>query len=143
MSSSPEFAAGAVNSGSPATLVNADTETDGTGADTLVIFTAPTTGKGAMLPKLRCKPLGNNVVSLLRIFKNNGSAPNVAANNALIKEATLPAVTLSATAENADVIVPLDEVLKMHAATPERLTVCLATAVASGWKITPSNGGDF
>lgn len=143
MSSSPEYAAGAVNAGTPVSLTNADTATDGTGANTVLVFTAPTTGKGAFLPKLRCQPLGTNVASLLRVFKNNGSTPATASNNALIAEKALPAVTISQTAENGGLDVDLNIALKMNATTPERIYVCIATAVAGGWKVTPINGGDF
>lgn len=136
MSSSPAFAS-TPNKGTPASLTSADTATDGTGANTVLIFTAG--ANGSFLPYLRCKPLGTNVASLLRVFRNNGSTPATGSNNALIKEAPLAAVTISQTAENAEVDVQLNLSLE----NGERIYVCIATAVAAGWKVTPINGGNL
>lgn len=136
LATSPAFAS-TPNKGTPVSITNADTETDGTGADTVLVFTAG--ANGSFLPGLRCKPLGTNVSSLLRVFRNNGSTPATASNNALIEEKNLPAVTISQTAENAKVDVPLN----LSLAASERIYVCIATAVSGGWKVSPINGGDF
>ena len=136
MSSSPAYAS-VPNKGTPVTITSADTATDGTGANTVLVFTAG--ASGAFLPALRCKPLGTNIASLLRVFRNNGSTPATAGNNALIEEKALPSLTISQVAENAKVDVPLNIAL----AATERIYVCIATAVAAGWKVTPINGGDL
>jgi len=73
------------------------------------------------------------------VFRNNGSTPATAGNNALIEEKALPSLTISQVAENAKVDVPLNIAL----AATERIYVCIATAVAAGWKVTPINGGDL
>lgn len=140
MSTSPAFAT-TPNKGAPATLTAANTATDGTGATgRALIFTAGATG--SVLPSIRIKPLGTGVATLVRVFRNNGSDPEVASNNALIAEKAVPASTLSQTAEMAEYNIPLNLVLQ-GGGSPERVYVTLATAHAAGLKITPINGGDL
>ena len=82
---------------------------------------------------------GTNIATLMRVFRNNGSDPEVAGNNALIYEIEIAANTTSSTA--ASIPYQLDCNLLLDNA--ERVYVTLATAVAAGIKVTPMNGGDL
>jgi hypothetical protein len=137
MSGSPAYAS-IPNPGTPVTLTTGDTATDGTGGNTQLVFTAG--AAGSFLPKLRLKALGNTgAQSLLRVFRNNGSTPATAGNNALIKELTLAQVTISHTAENQEYSLELN----LSLAANERIYVCVATTVTNGWRVTPVNGGNY
>jgi hypothetical protein len=126
------------NKGTPATLTAANTSTDGTGATgRALIFTAA--AGGSKLPAVLIEHLGTNVQSLIRIFRNNGSDPEVAANNNLISEVTVLANTLSQTVAS----VPYVAAINANLESGERIYACLATAVAAGLKISPYNGGDY
>lgn len=141
MATSPSFAATPtpVARSVPATLTAANTALDGTGATgRSLVFTAESTN-GSVLPYLKFKALGTNVATVARIFRNNGSDPETASNNALISEVTLAATTASATAALAEYI----SVLNLVLGPSERIYVTLGTAVSAGWKVTPMNGGDF
>ncbi len=140
MATAPQFTA-TPNKGAPATLTAANTALDGTGATgRALVFTAG--ANGSILPGLTIRHLGTNVATLIRVFKNNGADPEVAANNALIKEVALALNTLSQVATSIEYFAELNEALA-GGATPERIYVTLATAVAAGVKITPHNGGDL
>lgn len=137
MATAPQFVT-AVNKGTPASLTAANTALDGTGSTgRALVFTAGSSG--SVLPALRFLHLGTNVATLLRVFRNNGSDPEVAGNNALIYEIEVAAHTTSSTA--ASIPYQLDCNLVLGAS--ERVYVTLATAVAAGIKITPMNGGDL
>lgn len=137
MATAPQFVT-TPNAGSPATLTAANTALDGTGATgRALIFTAG--ASGSLLPSIRFMHLGTNVATLCRVFYNNGSDPEVAANNALVGEKAIAANTVSQTAES----IPYDLSLDLVLAASDRVYVTLATAVAAGIKITPINGGDF
>ena len=73
-------------------LKTANIAKDGTGVTSL-IFTAG--ADGARVERVRIKPVGTNVATVVRIFINNGSDPTVAANNVLYAEKTIAANTLS------------------------------------------------
>lgn len=135
MTTTPQFAA-TPNAGTPVTAAASNIATDGTGTVNLV-FTAGVSG--SFLPSLRVKPLGTNVASLLRVFRNNGADPTIASNNALIDEVPLIASTLSQTVDMESYDVYLGLVLAVN----ERIYVALGTTVSSGVKVTPMNGGDF
>ena len=77
-------------------IQTANTAKDGTGVVNL-IFTAG--ADGGRVERIRVRPVGTNVATVLRIFINNGSDPTVAANNVLYAEKTLAATTLSEAAE--------------------------------------------
>jgi hypothetical protein len=142
MATAPEFTA-TPNKGTPASLTAANTSKDGTGATGRALVFTASTGKGSLLPSIRCHPKGANVATLIRVFKNNGSDPEVASNNILIRERAIATSALSEAAENAIYDIALNLVLKGDASTPERVYVTLATGVATGVAITPMNGGDF
>jgi len=79
----------------PALLKTANLSMAGTGT-VATIFTAGE--NGGRVERIRARPGGSNVATLLRIFINNGSATTVAANNILYTEKAIPAYTLSQTA---------------------------------------------
>lgn len=135
MATAPQFVT-TPNKGTPVTITAANTATDGTGTVNL-IFTAGSSG--SFLPAVRAMHLGTNVASLVRIFRNNGSDPTVAGNNALIAEIAMAANTVSQTAES----IPGEEQLNLTLAASERIYATLGTAVAAGIKVMPINGGDF
>lgn len=140
MATAPQFVT-TQNAGTPASLTAANTALDGTGATgRALVFTAG--ASGSLLPSIRAMHLGTNVATLIRIFRNNGSDPEVAGNNALIYEKAIASNTLSHTTASTAYDCPLAIVLR-GGANPERVYVTLATAVAAGIKVTPLNGGDF
>ena len=117
------------------TVLTANTAMDGTGAQ-VTVYTAG--ANGARVDKLRCKALGANVQTVLRVFVNNGATNATPANNTLIAELTLPATTASNTYG------ALDRVLMLDVALPATyvLNVAIGTTVATGWAIT-AEGGDY
>jgi len=143
MSSSPAFASVPASNFTPQTLTAANTATDGTGT-TALVATAPASASpaGSLVERIRCMHLGSNVATVVRVFLNNGSTPTVAGNNALLAEKTMPANTLSQVAESVPQDIIINQVLKGHASTPERLYVAIGTAVAAGIRFTPI-GGDL
>jgi hypothetical protein len=138
MSSSAQFAS-IPNKGTPATLTAANTALTGTGATgRALIFTAG--ANGAILPFVQGQHLGTNSnPGVVRFFRNNGSDPEVADNNSLIREFAFAANTLSQTAES----VPLPIPLNLRMAGGERIYAMLSVAAAAGIRITPINGADF
>ena len=141
MSTAPQFT-NSPNKGTPGTLTAANIATNGTGATgRVLIFTAAATGF-SLLPTVRIKPLGTGVATIIRLFRNNGSDPEVAGNNTLLWEEAIAASTLSQTAKMPENDVNLDIRLAGHATTPERIYATLGTAHAAGIQIMPLNGGD-
>lgn len=139
---SPAFAASPFSNSTPGSLTAANTALDGTGT-TLLLVTAPATPSGgSLVESIRCAHLGTNVQTVIRVFYNNGSTPTVAGNNALIAEKTMPANTLSQTAESIAQDIVINQVLKANASTPERIYVSIGTAVSAGIKFT-AKGGDL
>jgi hypothetical protein len=118
-----------------AAITAANTAKDGTGTVTTV-FTAG--ADGAFVQKLRARPIGTNVATVMRIFINNGSATSTATNNILYDEITLPATTLSEVAALALYELPLNIALPAG----YKLTVTLGTAVAAGYFVSVV-GGDY
>lgn len=118
-----------------ATLTAANTAPDGTG----VVSTLVTGGaSGTRVDKLRVRPLGENVATVLRVFVNNGGDNATAANNALIAELDCPATNASNSASSIGQELALDVVLPAD----YRLCVTICTAVASGLTVT-AEGGDY
>lgn len=100
-------------------------------------FTAPSTGgaqvmvagaNGSLVTRLMIKSLGTNAASVLRIFVNNGLTLATPANNALIKEMTLPATTASQIAGSNDWEIPLN----LRLAAGYKLYASIGTAIAAG-----------
>lgn len=118
-------------------ITAANTATDGTGTTTTIATgNAAGNAAGNYIQKLICRPLGTNVATVGRIFANNGSTNATAANNALIAEVTLPAVTLSQVAAMVAVEIPINFVLPASF----NLNATLGTAVAAGWMFTAIGG---
>lgn len=141
-STSPAFASVPPSNFTPGSLTAANTALDGTGT-TLLIATAPAvTGGGSVVERVRCMHKGTNVATVVRVFLNNGSTPATAGNNTLIAEKTIPANTLTQTAESIPQDIVINQLLKGHATTPERLYVAIGTAVAAGVQFT-AIGGDL
>ncbi len=107
----------------------------GDGANNFLIFTADSTN-GGFVQAIRCKAIGTNVASVLRLFLNNGSAPTTAANNAFFGEVSLPATTATNTAGTIDIDYPINKALPAGF----RIYGGLATAVAAGWVCVPWSG---
>jgi hypothetical protein len=84
-------------------------------------------------------PIGSNVATVLRLFINNGSTNATAGNNALYKEYSLPATTLSETAQMAsDIEIPLDLFLP----SGYKINATIGTTVAAGWSLV-ALAGDY
>ena len=116
-------------------VLTANTAMDGTGTQ-VTVYTAG--ANGARVDKLRCKALGTNIQTVLRVFVNNGATNATATNNSLIAELTLPATTAS----NTDGAI--DRVLLLDVALPATyvLNCTIGTTVATGWQVT-AEGGDY
>lgn len=119
-----------------APLLTADT-----GVNTLATYkTLITAGvDGARVGRVRIQPLGTNVLTVMRFFINNGSAPGTAGNNQLIREVTLAATTVSQTAALAAQELALNMVLKPG----HKILYTIGTAVAAGFGVTAIDAGDY
>lgn len=120
----------------PAALTAANTAKDGTGA-VATVFTAKAVD-GSRLDYLKVRARGTNVATVMRVFINNGTDATVAANNTLFMERTIPATTLSETAELADNYISMDISLPAG----YKINVTLGTAVAAGLSVT-AVGGEY
>jgi hypothetical protein len=123
------------------TFTTAAADYDGTTAThNKTVFTAGS--EGSRIVGLRFKAKGSNVVTVARIFINNGSTPGTAANNSFFGEISLPATTASATASTPEIdyYFPAG-----HIDLPPgfKIIVGLGTTVAAGWVCTPIQGGKF
>ena len=127
--------------------VAANAATPGVTANTTKDLTSGTiygpifTGKavdGSRLDFIKVRALGTNVATVIRIWLNNGSATGTAANNTLYLERTLSATTVSETAEQPDIILPLN----ISLAAGYRVYATFGTAVAAGFHLT-AIGGDY
>jgi hypothetical protein len=78
------------------------------------------------------------VATVIRIWINNGSVTTTAANNALYLERTLSATTVSQTAEQPDIILPMS----ISLSAGYRVYATFGTAVAAGFHLT-AIGGDY
>ena len=125
----------------------ANAATPGVTANTTKDLTAGTiygpifTGKavdGSRLDFIKARPLGTNVATVIRVWLNNGSATGTAANNALYLERTISATTVSETAEQPDMVLPLNISLPAG----YRIYATFGTVVAAGFHLT-AVGGDY
>jgi|APGre2960657373_1045057.scaffolds.fasta_scaffold19957_1 hypothetical protein len=94
--------------------------------------------EGSRLDFIKVRSLGTNVATVIRIWINNGSVTTTAANNTLYLERTLSATTVSQTAEQPDIILPLN----ISLAAGYRVYATFGTAVAAGFHLT-AIGGDY
>jgi len=123
-----------------ATITAANTATDGTGTIDSTIYTIFTAGaNGGRVDYIRCRALGTNVATVLRVFINNGSTNATATNNALFEELTLPITTASNTGE---ISTDYDVALNLSLPVGYKINVALATAAVAGWKVI-AVGGDY
>lgn len=119
-----------------AAVTAANTALDGTGT-VVPIFTADSTN-GGFIGNIKLKPLGTNVASVARFFRNNGSTNATAGNNVLIGEVTLPATTASAVAALIELGYAIQEALEAGYV----INMTLGTAVAGGW-IASADAGSY
>lgn len=117
-------------------MTTANTSKTAASGTKALVFTAGS--NGSFLEEIGFKPHGTNVQTVARIFLNNGSDDTDAANNTMIGEQTLPAITNSETAAAAAITWPCMK--KIPAGY--RVYVTIGTAVAAGWQPT-SFGGDY
>jgi hypothetical protein len=123
------------NIGFAPAITAANTAKDGTGTTNL-IYTAG--ADGSFLQKIRIRPKGTNVATVLRIFLNNGSDPTTATNNMLFDEVGLPATNNTETAA----IIGNEVVMNLPLPANWRVYVTLGTAVAGGYAVT-AVGADY
>lgn len=116
------------------TIATANTAKDGTGT----VVTVWTAGleNGGRIDKVKVRPLGTNVATVLRLFINNGSTNATATNNSLYMEKTIPASTLSEVAEQTDIEVTLN--LPLPAGY--KINATIGTTVAAGLQLTGAGG---
>lgn len=120
----------------PATLKTANTAMDGTGT-VATIFTAG--ANGGRVERIRSKPYGTNIATVLRIFINNGGDNAVSANNNLYVEKVVSAYTQSQTAAAAFIEVPdtIDTTcFPLVLPAGYRLLATIGTTVANGLQVT-------
>lgn len=101
------------------------------------IFTADATD-GSRLDFIKVRALGTNVATVIRLWINNGAATTTATNNALYLERSLSSTTVSQTAEQPDIILPMG----ISLAAGYRVYATFGTAVAAGFHLT-AIGGDY
>jgi hypothetical protein len=100
------------------------------------LFTAGPSG--SYVSKIRVKPSGSTVATVLRFFINNGGSTTVAANNTLYAELSMPAITVSTTLAQNDFEVP------MNIAIPGSYTIYgLANAWSTGGFEITTIGGNY
>lgn len=115
-------------------ITAANTAKDGTGT-VATGFTADATN-GGFTQKIIAKPAGTNVVSVARVFINNGSTNATAGNNSYAFDIDLPITTLGETATMATV----ERSLNIALPAGYKLNFVLGTAVAAGWTFTVIGG---
>lgn len=117
------------------TIITANTTTDLTTGTSYLVFTADATN-GGYVQKLRIRPLGTNIATVMRIWLNNGSTTATAANNTLYDEISLAASTVSQTSALALYELPLNFALP----NGYKIYVTLGTTVAAGFDVSAVAG---
>ena len=114
----------------------ANTAKDGTGTVN-TIYTATT--DGGLVRGVWAHPQGTNVATVCRLFFNNGGTNATATNNIPGPTYSLPATTLSETANTAmsPIFIAFPGALADIPAT-WKINVVLGTAVAAGWQFMVS-----
>jgi len=120
-----------------AALLTAVVAKDGTGLtdSTALVFTAHAT-EGSRVDYLKVRAIGTNVVTVMRVFINNGSTAATAANNVLFMERTIAATTISEVAEQVDNVIPMN--ISLDAGFTIRVSI--GTSVAAGLRVTTVGG---
>jgi len=117
-------------------LVGANTALDGTGTVGTIITAG---SNGSRVPRVRVVHRGTNVVTVLRIFENNGLTNATPGNNNLVAEETIAANTLSQVAKSVFMDIFLNIILKPG----YKLLYTIGTAVAAGHSVTAPDAGDY
>lgn len=110
-----------------------DATYNGTSANCKIAFTADATN-GSFVQQIMMSALGTNAIAKVKVYVNNGTGTEgslAAANNALIKQLSLPATTASTTAATADVIIPLN--IGLQPGYRIVLGIDAGANLASGW----------
>jgi len=115
------------------TVATANTAKDGTGT-VVTVFTAG--ANGSYLNSIIFRAKGSNVATVARVFLNNGSDATTATNNSLIAEMTLPATTLSETAQLAHQELFINKPLPAG----YKINITIGTTVAAGYAVTGFGG---
>lgn len=118
-------------------MTTANTTKDLTSGTIYLAFSADTT-EGGYVQRIRFRPLGTNSnATVARVWINNGNATTTAANNTLFDEITLPTITNSEVAAQANYELPLNFALS----PADRIYVTVGTAPTSaGWQATVIGG---
>lgn len=118
-------------------LVAANTNFDGTGANSVIVATAG--ASGSFIQRIRFKASGSATGTVARIFLNNGQATSSAANNILFDEITLAATTVSNTAAQAVYEIPCNFALQAG----YKILATVGTAQTTGGWLVSSVGGSY
>jgi hypothetical protein len=94
--------------------------------------------EGSRLDFIKVRALGSNSGTVIRIWINNGAATTTATNNTLYLERSLSSTTVTETAEQPDIILPMN----ISLAPGYRIYATFGTAVAAGFHLT-AIGGDY
>lgn len=116
-------------------ITAATTQRDGTGTVS-TIFTAST--NGSRVDRIRARAAGTNVVTVLRVWINNGQTSTSAANNVLYTEKTLTATTISEVAALANYELPdTTDPTAFPIVLPAgyKINVALSSGVAAGYYV--------
>lgn len=116
-------------------VLTGNTDKEGDAGTVYIVFTADATN-GGFVDKIIFQPKGTNVATAARIFVNNGSATTTAANNAYVKDVTLPATTNSEVAAIGNIETALGLILPPG----YRIFVTLGTTVAAGFMVAAVGG---
>lgn len=112
------------------TVATGNTDKTAASGTVVIVFTAGT--NGSWIEKLIWQPLGTNVVTVGRLFLNNGAATTTPANNSYMRDITLPATTVSEVAS----MVAQEMALNFAIAPGYRLVCTVGTTVAAGFAVT-------
>jgi hypothetical protein len=118
-----------------ASVSTTNTTKDLTTGITYSVFTADATN-GGYVQRIRFRPLGTNAATVARIWLNNGSATNVAANNVLFDEVSLAASTLSESSAMSLTELPLNFALPPN----YKIFVTLGTTASAGYAVSVIGG---
>jgi hypothetical protein len=121
----------------PIPLVAANTNYDGTGANSVIVATAG--ASGSFIQRIRFKASGSATATVARLFINNGQSTGSASNNVLFDEITLAATTATNTAATAVYELPLNFALQAG----YRIVATVGTLqTTGGWEVC-SIGGSY
>lgn len=111
-------------------IVAANTTADLTAGTSYNAYVADATN-GGFVSSIKFTPIpgGNTTATVARIWMNNGSTTGTAANNVLIGQMTLPAITGTIVAATADYELPINRAFPPG----YKIYVTIGTASAVGW----------